>query len=75
MSTPIERRLNKLEEIRNRNEVGSEVDIALERRGTSRAAVLADFGTLSAFRDWLTARSAATDHQAGVPIAAHQRKW
>jgi hypothetical protein len=43
--------------------------------GTSRAAMLADFGTLSAFRDWLTARSAATDHQAGVLIAAHHRKW
>ena len=75
MSTPIERRLNKLEEIRNRNEVGSEVDIALERRGTSRAAVLADFGSLAKFRDWLVARITATDHQAAVPIAAHQRKW
>jgi hypothetical protein len=69
MST-IERRLNKLEEIRDRNDVGSEVDNALEKMGTSRAAMLADFGSLTAFRDWLAARIAATDHQAGVPIAA-----
>ena len=74
MST-IERRLNKLEEIRDRSDVGRDVDNALEKMGTSRAAMLADFGTLTAFRDWLAARSAATDHQAGVPIASHYRKW
>jgi hypothetical protein len=45
MST-IERRLNKLEEIRNRNDVGDEVDKLFEKMGTSRAAMLADFGTL-----------------------------
>ena len=49
MSTTIERRLNKLEEIRGRNDVGSEVDISLERMGTSRAEMLADFGNLTAF--------------------------
>lgn len=74
MST-IERRLNKLEGNRDRNDAGREVDIALEKMGASRAAMLADFGTLTAFRDWLATRSAATDHQAGVPIAAHHRAW
>ena len=63
MST-IERRLNKLEEIRNRNDVGDEVDKLFEKMGTSRAAMLADFGSLWKFRDWLVARSAAADHQA-----------
>ena len=66
MST-IERRLNKLEGNRDRNDVGREVDNALEKMGTSRADMLADFGTLTAFRDWLAAPSAATDHPAGVP--------
>ena len=58
MSTSIERRLNKLEEIRDRNNVGCEVDISLERMGTSRAEMLADFGSLVAFRNWLV-----TDHR------------
>ena len=74
MST-IERRLNKLEGNRDRNDVGREVDNALEKMGTSRAAMLADFGTLTAFRDWLTARSAAADHQDEAPIASHHRQW
>lgn len=74
MST-IERRLNRLEGIRGSNNLGKEVDNALEKMGTSRAAMLADFGTLMKFRDWLAARIAATDHQAGGPIAAHHRKW
>ena len=71
----IERRLNKLEEIRDRNDVGREVDNALEKMGTSRVVLLADFGTLTAFRNWLAARIAATDHQTGVPIAVHHRTW
>lgn len=77
MSTTIERRLNKLEEIRDRNDVGSEVDISLERMGTSRAEMLADFGSLTAFRDWLAARIAATNHQAGVQPAtsSNYRQW
>ncbi|MBL8374914.1 hypothetical protein [Accumulibacter sp.] len=70
----IERRLNKLEEIRDRNDVGREVDNALEKMGTNRAAMLADFGSLTAFRDWLAAPSAATDHQAGVPQPISE-KW
>lgn len=72
----IERRLNRFEEIRDRDDVGSEVDIELERMGTSRAALLADFGSLFAFRDWLDARMTAEEHPAGVrpSIAAPHRK-
>ena len=62
--TALERRMAKLEGIRDRNDVGSEVDRLLEKAGTSRANVLADFGSLTAFRDWLAARIAAADHQA-----------
>ena len=74
MST-IERRLNRLEGIRGSNDVGREVDNALEKMGTSRAALLADFGSLTAFRDWLKARIAAADHQDEAPIASHHRQW
>ena len=72
----IEVRLSKLEEIRDRDDAGSEVDIELEAMGTSRAALLADFGSLFAFRDWLDARMASEDHPAGVQpsIAAPHRK-
>ena len=71
----IERRLHKLEEIRDRDDVGSEVDIELERMGASRGALLADFGSLIAFRDWLVAREiAATGHQAGVPVVRPYRQ-
>ena len=51
MSGPLERRLSKLEEIRERNGVGSDVDISLKKMGTSRTEMLADFGSLVAFRD------------------------
>ncbi|EXI74312.1 MAG TPA: hypothetical protein PK440_16245 [Candidatus Accumulibacter phosphatis] len=73
----IERRLNKLEEIRDRNDVGSEVDRLLKIAGTNLAGLLADFDSLTAFRDWLAARTAAEERQAGVQqsIAAHHRKW
>ncbi len=39
--------------------------------------MLADFGSLSAFRDWLAARIAATDDQAGVQPAtsSNYRQW
>ena len=70
----VERRLHKLEEIRDRNDVGGAVDNAFEKMGTSRAAMLADFGTLIAFRDWLTARRAAPDHPTEVQIVPHYRK-
>jgi len=62
----LQRRLSKVEKLRNRNDGEREVDIELERMGTSRAAVLADFGSLIAFRDWLVARMAAEAHAAGV---------
>jgi hypothetical protein len=75
MSATLNKRLSKVEEIRDRNDIGKEVDISLEKMGTSRAAMLADFGSLSAFRDWLAGRIAATDRQAGVPTAEHNRKW
>ncbi len=75
MSTALERRMSKLEEIRDRDDIGKEVDISLEKMGTSRAEVLADFGSLSAFRDWLAGRIAAADRQACVPIAEHNREW
>ena len=72
----LQRRLSKVEKLRNRNDGEREVDIELERMGTSRAALLADFGSLFEFRDWLDARRAAEDHPAGVrpSIAAPHRK-
>ncbi len=36
--------------------------------------MLADFGSLTAFHDWLAARIAATDDQAGVTIATRYRQ-
>ena len=47
----LQRRLSKVEKLRNRNDGEREVDIELERMGTSRAALLDDFGSLFAFRD------------------------
>ncbi len=77
MSTSIERRLNKLEEIRDRNNAGSDgVDVLLKKMGTSSAAMLADFGSLVAFRNWLAGETAATDHQEGTqPTDSRHRKW
>jgi len=70
MNGPLGCRLSKLEEIRGRNDEGSDVDMSLEKMGTSRAAMLADFGSLTAFRNWLAARIAATNYQAGAPVAS-----
>jgi hypothetical protein len=72
MSAALNKRLSKVEEISARSEIGTEVDRCLEKMGTSRAAMLADFGSLSVFRDWLAARAAP---QAGVPIALNYRQW
>jgi hypothetical protein len=72
MSAALNKRLSKVEQISARSEIGTEVDRSLEKMGTSRAAMLADFGSLSAFRDWLAERGAA---QAGVQIASNYRKW
>jgi len=77
MNGPLGRRLSKLEEIWDRNGVGSDVDMSLEKMGTSRAAMLVDFGSLTAFRNWLAARIAATNHQAGVrqTTSSNYRQW
>ncbi|MBL8396234.1 MAG: hypothetical protein JNK99_16055 [Candidatus Accumulibacter sp.] len=77
MSGPLERRLSKLEEIRERNGVGSDVDISLKKMGTSRTEMLADFGSLVAFRDWLAGRIAATDRQDEVQqtTSSNYRQW
>lgn len=77
MSTALERRMSKLEEIRDRNDIGKEVDISLEKMGTSRAEMLADFGSLSAFRDWLAGRIAAADRQNEVQhtTTSNYRQW
>ncbi|MEF8728075.1 MAG: hypothetical protein V5B34_07660 [Accumulibacter sp.] len=74
MNAALNRRLSKVEEISARSEIGTEVDRYLERMGTSRAEMLADFGSLAAFRDWLAAGIAATDGQAGVTIATRYRQ-
>ena len=62
--SPLERRLTKLEQFRNCNDVGWELDRLLEKAGTSRAAVMAEYGGLQAFRDCLEAQHQASN--AGV---------
>ena len=54
--SPLERRLTKLEQYRQSNDAGSELDRLLEKAGTSRAAVMDEFGSLLAYRDWLLAQ-------------------
>jgi hypothetical protein len=77
MSAALNRRLSKVEEISACREIGTEVDRSLEKLGTSRAAMLADFGSLSAFRDWLAGRIAATDRQNEVQhtTTSNYRQW
>jgi hypothetical protein len=77
MSAALNKRLSKVEEISARREIGTEVDRSLEKLGTSRAAMLADFGSLSAFRDWLAGRIAATDRQNEVQhtTTSNYRQW
>jgi len=72
MIAALNKRLSRVEEISARREVGTELDRSLPNMGTSRAELLADFGSLSEFRDWLAARAAA---QAGVPIVSNDRQW
>lgn len=62
----LQRRLSRLEALRHHNDGETEVDIELKRMGASLAAVLADFGSIFAFHDWLYARMAAEAHPAGV---------
>jgi hypothetical protein len=54
--SPLQRRLTKLEQYRQSNDAGSELDRLLEKAGTSRAAVMDEFGSLLAYRDWLEAQ-------------------
>ena len=58
--SPLERRMTKLEQYRRSNAVGWEVDRLLEQAGTSREAVMAEFGSLWAYRDWLVAQDRAS---------------
>jgi hypothetical protein len=74
MSAALNKRLSKVEEISARSEIGIEVDRSLEKMGTSRAEMLADFGSLVAFRDWLAGRIAAIDDQAEVTMALGYRQ-
>ena len=60
----LQRRLTKLEQYRRSNDVGWELDRAFERAGTTRAAVMAEFGSLWAYRDWLVAQDRASDGRA-----------
>ncbi len=63
--SPLERRLTKLEQYRQSNDAGSELDRLLEKAGTSRAAVMAEFGSLRAYRDWLVAQDLTSGHAVG----------
>jgi hypothetical protein len=54
--SPLQRRLTKLEQYRQSDDVEWELDRLLEKAGTSRAAVMAEFGSLWAYRDWLEAQ-------------------
>ena len=55
----------KLEQHRPRNDVGWELDQLLEKAGTSRAAVMAEYGGLHAFRDCLEAQGQASTASVG----------
>ena len=57
----LQRRLTKLEQYRQSNDVGWELDRAFERAGTTRAAVMTEFGSLRAYRDWLVAQDRASE--------------
>ena len=77
MSAALNKRLSKAEEISARSDIGIEVDRSLEKMGTSRTEMLADFGSLVAFRDWLAGRIAATDRQDEVQqtTSSNYRQW
>lgn len=59
--SPLKRRLTKLEQYQQQNDVGWKLDRLFEKAGTSRAAVMADLGSLRAFRDWLDTQEPATE--------------
>ncbi|EXI77138.1 MAG: hypothetical protein AW10_03979 [Candidatus Accumulibacter appositus] len=58
--SPLQRRLTKLEQHRQCNDVRCKLDWLLEKAGTSRAAVMAEYGSLHAFRDCLEAQGQAS---------------
>jgi hypothetical protein len=58
MTTLQQKRLAKLEESQRRRDVCWDLDRLFALAGTSRAAILAEHGTLWAFRDWLAAQDA-----------------
>lgn len=58
--SPLQRRLKKLEQHRQQNGEGCKLDWLLEKAGTSRAAVMAEYGSLHAFRDCLEAQGQAS---------------
>lgn len=60
--SPLKRRLTKLEQYR-RNDVGWKLDRLFEKAGTSRAAVMADLGSLQAFRDWLNTQEPVSERR------------
>ena len=64
--SPLQRRLTKLEQFRQHNGVGWELDQLLEKAGTNRAAVMAEFGSLRACRDWLEAQGQASNACVGI---------
>jgi hypothetical protein len=65
MTTLQQKRLAKLEESQRRRDVCWDLDRLFAQAGTSRAAILAQHGTLWAFRDWLAAQGAQEAGQTG----------
>ncbi len=63
--SPLQRRLTKLEQYRQQNDVGYKLDLLLEKAGTSRAAVMAEYGSLHVFRDCLEAQGQASSASVG----------
>ena len=65
MTTLQQKRVAKLEESQRRRDVCWDLDRLFAQAGTSRAAILAQHGTLWAFRDWLVAQGAQEAGQTG----------
>ena len=63
--SPLQRRLTKLEQCRQQNDVACKLDRLLGKAGTSRAAVMAEHGSLQAFRDCLEAQGQASSASVG----------
>ena len=63
--SPLQRRLTKLEQCRQQNDVACKLDRLLGKAGTSRAAVMAEHGSLQAFRDCLETQGQASSASVG----------